>query len=189
MLRQIRHGRIRWVVIFVGFIAILLLASLLMASVGSVGSSYLYDTFAVERPGGAVSFTGRAWDVYMFSSTLVFLSCLLAAFFLGSVVVGRMVLAFPGLNGAVSGAAVMAAAWVWLLGGAIPFLLRPINDPGDVYTRAENLQMFLLWMVVLCVISPLGILAGYLGGRLGGRLRRRPARSSADAPTPGRFIR
>ncbi len=175
MLRRIRHGRIRWVVIPMGFIATLLLASLLVATVGSVGGSYLYDTLAVQRPGGADSFTGRAWNVYMFSSTLVLLSCLLVAFFLGSAVVGRMVLAFPGLNGAVSGAAVAVAGWVWLLTSAIPPLLRPINDPGDVYTRAENLQMFLLWIVAFCIISPLGILASYLGGRLGGRLRRRDA--------------
>ena len=45
---------------------------------------YLYDLFAVERAGGAVSFTGGVWNSYMALSTALMLGALPVSFLLGA---------------------------------------------------------------------------------------------------------
>lgn len=165
--------RVEWVGVLLGGAATVLVVLLLEVFVVSPISSYLYGVFAVERPGGATSFTGRAWNTYVALSTSLVLVALPLAFFAGGLVVGRLVSSFPGLNGVAGAAGVVAAGFAWLLATALPGILDPINNPGDVYTRSENLQMFLIWGTAFCAVSPFVVLAGFLGGRLGGQLKNR----------------
>ena len=146
-----------------GVAATLVVLSLLFGVVG-------LPLYPRGQPEGAVP-TGLAWYVFcdvqpVDSSVLLFL-----AFFLGNLVVGVVAPSSPGLNGAVSAVGVVALAFAWLLATVLPGLLRPISSPGDVYTRTENLQMFLIYAVALCFVLPFAALAGFLGGRLGRRLR------------------
>ena len=130
---------------------------------------YLYDLFAVERAGGAVSFTGRAWNSYMVLSTSLMLGALPVSFFVGGVSAGVMARSRPGFSGLASAIAVVVIGFVWLLATALPGLMDPISNPGEVYTRSENLQMLFLWGTAFCAVSPFALLAGYLGGKVGGR--------------------
>jgi hypothetical protein len=93
------------------------------------------------------------------------------AFFLGGLPVGVMARSYHGLNGVLSSTFVVVVGFVWLLATFLPGLLNPISNPGEVYTRSENLQMLLIYATAFGAVSPFGLLAGYLGGRLGGRLR------------------
>jgi hypothetical protein len=129
---------------------------------------YLYDLFAVERAGGAVSFTEGAWDGYVALSTALVLRALPVSFLLGGVSVGVMARSHPGVNGLASAAVVVAIGFAWLLATALPGLMNPISNPGEVYARSENLQMLFLWGAAFCIVSPLALLAGYLGGMVGG---------------------
>lgn len=129
---------------------------------------YLYDLFAVERAGGAASFTGGAWNTYMVLSTSLMLGALPVSFLLGGVSAGVVARSQPGISGLISAVAVVALGFAWLLATALPGLMDPISNPGEVYTRSENLQMLFLWGTAFCGVSPFALLAGYLGGRLGG---------------------
>ena len=53
----------------------------------------------------------------------------------------------------------------------MPWIWEPISNPGEDYTRSENLGNLLELSVVFCVVSPFAALAGFLSGRSGGRLR------------------
>jgi hypothetical protein len=103
----------------------------------------------------------------------------LLAFFLGGLLVGGVVTAFPGLNGAVSSAIAALGGFAWYTGPLVPWIWETISNPGAVYTRSENLNNLLELSVVFCVALPFAVLAGYLGGKLGGRLRNRIATGSA----------
>ena len=73
----------------VGVAVTVLLVPLLETIVIPPINSYLYDLFAVERSGGAVSFTGVAWNRYMALSTALMLGALPVSFLLGGRVGGR----------------------------------------------------------------------------------------------------
>ncbi len=130
---------------------------------------YLYDLSAVERAGGAVSFTGGAWNTYMVLSTSLMLGALPVSFLLGGVSAGMVARSRPGISGLASAVVVVALGFALLLATALPWLMEPISNPGDVYTRSENLQMLFLWGTAFCAVSPFALLVGYLGGRVGGR--------------------
>ena len=53
----------------------------------------------------------------------------------------------------------------------MPWTWEPTSNPAAVYTRSEDRNNLLELSVVLCVVLPFVILAGYLEGKLGGRLR------------------
>lgn len=101
------------------------------------------------------------------SSGLFHLTAALFAAFCGGVVAGGSDRAYPGVRGAASA---MTAALAVLLLLAAPLLLwmwDPVENPGEAYTRSETLSNLLVVGVVLCVVSPFAVLAGYLGGRFG----------------------
>lgn len=163
--------RIRCWNVMLGIWATILFAVLLTAFVASPINSHLYGVFQVERPGGAGSFTGRAWDTYVLFSTSLQVFAMLLALFLGGIVVGGSGSSSPGLNGATTAALLVAIVLACLLGSALVSLLDPVDNPGEVYTQAENLQMSLVFVTASCVILPFATLVGYIGGTLGGRLR------------------
>jgi hypothetical protein len=134
--------------------------------VGSVIDPYLYDLFAVEKPGGVTSFTGKVWNNYITLSSVLYLAVLPVAVLVGGLVVGRVVRSAPGLNGVVSTLVVMVAGLVWFLATVLPTVLDLISDP-----RSEDLGNLFVLVVAVCVDFPLVVLASYVGGRLGGYLR------------------
>ena len=170
---HIRRGRIWWTGIGVGVAAAMLFVWLLVGLVFSVIFPFLHGIFAVERPGGVTSFSGRNAALYDILSLLSLLSTFPLALFLGSLVVGGVVRSSPGLNGAVSGAVVAAVGLAWSSANTIAILLDPVSD-----TPLDDAEKFLVLTIGLCVATPIAILAGYLGGRLGGRLRGRAATRS-----------
>ncbi|QIN82522.1 hypothetical protein GBA63_07620 [Rubrobacter tropicus] len=153
----------------VGVAVTTLLALLLETIVLPPINLFMYDLFAVERAGGAVSFTGDAWNAYMVLSTSLMLGALPVSFLLGGVSAGVVARSRPAINGLTSAAVVVALGFAWLLATALPSLMDPISNPGEVYTRSENLQMLFLWGTAFCAVTPFALLAGYLGGRFGGR--------------------
>ena len=112
------------------------------------------------------SFSGRNSILYDVLSGLALLSALPLALFLGGLVVGGLVRSSPGLNGALSGAVVVAIGLAWSSANTLALLLNTMSD-----TPFDDAEKFLIVTAAICVISPGAILAGYLGGRLGGRLR------------------
>ena len=156
-------GRIRWVGVLCGGVATFAAFFLLFVVLGS-------RVFVPLYPEGALP-TGLAWYLHLAVATLLPLTFLLAAFFAGSIVVGRLVATSPGLNGSVCAALVSGGGFACLAGPLIPWVWRPISNPGEVYTRSENLGNLIEVSVVFCGAFPLIVLAGYLGGRFGGRFR------------------
>ena len=174
MLSHIRRGRIWWTGIGVGVAAAMLFVWLLVGLVFSVIFPFLHGIFAVERPGGVTSFSGRNAALYDILSLLSLLFTFPLALFLGSLVVGGVVRSSPGLNGAVSGAVIAAVGLAWSSANTIALLSDTTSD-----TPFDDAEKFLMVAVALCIFSPIAILAGYLGGKLGGKLRSRTVARSA----------
>ena len=169
---------VRWTGMVVGVVATMLFARLLVALVDSAIIPYLHGIFAVERPGGVTSFSGRNAALYDALSGLSLLSVFPLALFRGGLVVGAVVRSSPGLNGALSGAVVAAVGLAWWSANAIALFLNTTSDTTSD-TPFDDAEKFLIVTVALCVFSPIAILAGYLGGKLGGRLRSRAVLGSA----------
>ena len=55
-------SRIGWLGVMAGVAVTIPLVLALTILVGSVIDPYLYDLFAVEKPGGVTSFTGKSWN-------------------------------------------------------------------------------------------------------------------------------
>ncbi len=81
--------------------------------------------------------------------------------------VGVAVRSSPGLNGAVSGAVVVAVELAWASANTLVLILNPVSD-----TPLDDAEKFLIVTVALCVVSPIAVFMGFLGGRVGGHLRR-----------------
>ena len=58
-----------------------------------------------------------------------------------------------------------------IAGPLVPWIWGPISNPGEVYTRSENVGNLIVVSVVFCGILPFIALAGFFEGRLGRRLR------------------
>jgi hypothetical protein len=155
--------RIGWPGVMAGVAVTIPLVLGLAILVGSVIDPYLYDLFAVEKPGGVTSFTGKAWNNYMMLSGAFYLAVLPVAVFVGGLVVGMMVRSAPGLNGVVSALVVMLVVLAWFLATVLPTVLDLIGDP-----RSEDLGNLFVMVMAICVDFPLVVLAGYVGERLGG---------------------
>lgn len=165
---------VRWAGVVVGVAAAMLFVWLLVALVYSVIIPYLHGIFAVERPGGVTSFSGRNAALYDTLTLLSLLSTFPLALFLGGLVVGGVVRSSPGLHGALSGAVVAAVGLAWSSTNTIAILLDPVSD-----TPFDDAEKFLVLTVGLCVLSPIAVLVGFLGGKLGGRFRSRVALRAA----------
>ncbi len=169
MVRHVLWGRIRWVKVGVGVVATMLLAYLLTRFVVySVIFPYLYRTYIAEGP-GVNAREDALFNTFTTSSLLI---ALLLAFFIGGLLVGGLVAAFPGLNGAVSAATAAVGCFAWYAGPLVPWIWEPISHPGEVYTRAENISNLLGLSVLFCAVFPFAVLMSYLGGRLGSRFLR-----------------
>ncbi len=162
-------SRIRWVRVGVGAVATMLLTYLLTRFVVySVIFPYLHRTYIAEGPG----VNAREDALFNTFSTGSLLIALLLAFFIGGLLVGGLVAASPGLNGAVSAATAAVGCFAWYAGPLVPGIWEPISHPGEVYTRAENISNLLVLSVLFCAVSPFAVLMSYLGGRLGSRFLR-----------------
>ena len=161
--------RIRWVGLVVGIAAMFLFTLLLNYSVFVMIHPYLYDTYIAEGAG----VTAREDALFNALTGLSNLIATLLAFLLGGLVVGVLASAFAGLNGALSAAVAAFGGFALLVGPIVPWIWEPISNPGEVYTRADNLNNLLELSVIFCAVLPFVVLAGYVGGRLGARLRNR----------------
>lgn len=173
MLRRVPWGRIRWARIVVGVAATMLFEYLLARYlVFSMIFPYLNGIF--EGSGGLAK-TGTNAAIYDALSLLSLLSAFPLALFLGGLVVGLVARSSPGLNGAASGAVVVAVELAWASANTLALLLNQASG-----TPLDDAEKFLIVTVGLCVVSPIAVLMGFLGGRLGGRLRSRVAPGSAS---------
>lgn len=170
-------GRIRWVAMVAGIAVAGPLAFLFTILVFSVVDSRLYGAFIAEGA-GTTAREQTLFDVFSGASHLV---AVLLAFFLGGLLAGRIASSFPGSNGAVSAGLGAAAVFAYVVGPLIPWIWEPISNPGEAYTRSDNLNSLLEFGVVFCVALPFVVLSGYLGGLLGGRLRGRSATRETDS--------
>jgi hypothetical protein len=127
--------------------------------------------FPVYLPEGVELPIGLAWYVHVVRVTLPPLASLLLTFFLGGLVVGVVVSAFAGLNGALSAATAAFGAFAWFVRHLLPWLWEPMSDHGEVYVLNEGLGTLIALTAIFCLVLPLIVLTGYLGARVGGRLR------------------
>ena len=151
--------------------ATLALALGLNLFVFAVIDSRLYDAFIAEGAGT----TAREQATFDGISDASHLAAVLLAPFLGGLLVGRVIAASPGTNAAVGAAVGAAVAAVGIfavvMGPLVPWIWEPISNPGEAYTRSENVGNLFVVSAVFCGILPFIALAGFFGGRLGQRLR------------------
>jgi hypothetical protein len=162
MLRQVR-----WVGILLGIAATPPLSLGFNIFVSSVIDSRLYRANIAEGAG----VTAREDAMYNTFSNASHLIAILLAPFLAGLLVGMLVAAFPGTNAAIGAAVSAVGIFAWFVGPLVPWIWEPISNPGEVYTRSENLGNLLEVSVIFFLVLPFIALAGYFGGKLGGRLR------------------
>jgi hypothetical protein len=159
--------QLRWVGVFLGAAVTTPLTLGLTLFVFSVVDSRLYRAFIAEGAGT----TAREQALFDGLSGASHLAAVLLAPFLGGLLVGRVIAASPGTNAAVGAAVAAVGVFAWFVGPVVPWIWEPISNPGEAYTRSDNVNNLIVVSAVFCGIVPFIILAGYLGGRLGGRLR------------------
>lgn len=169
--------RIRWVGVLLGVAVMTPLALGLTLFVFSVIDSRLYRAFIAEGAGT----TAREQALFDGLSGASHLAAGLLAPFLGGLLGGRVTAASPGTNAATGAAVAAFGIFAWFVGPLVPWIWEPISNPGEAYTRSDNVNNLLVVSVVFCGILPFVVLAGYLGGELNARLRDRPA---ATRPWP-----
>lgn len=173
--------RIRWVGVIAGAALTSLLLLLLIAFVKWVMFPYVEGTTTEFIPGIGHTFTSaKQWELYQTLTKLSFLSALLlslVAFFVGALVVGMVAPSSPELNGVLASIIVVTAALAWLLSSTVPEIL---TSSVESYTFGDNAAFLGRWGVVLWVVSPFAMVAGYFGAQLGRRLRSRAAPRSAS---------
>jgi hypothetical protein len=143
------------------------LTVLLLILVLIFGSRY----FPNPAPEG-VLLVGPAHQLRVLASVLVPLACALLACFAGGMVAGRLAPDSPGLNGASGTALGFLGGFVWFVWGLVPSVFVRPSNPGEVFTRSDNVGTLIFLTAVFCAVLPLVALGGFFGGRLGGRARR-----------------
>lgn len=162
---------IRWVGVVLGVAAMTPLALGFNGFVFSVIDSRLYRAFIAEGAG----VTARENALFTALSGVSHLVAVLLASFLGGLLVGRLIAAFPGTNAAIAALVAAVGVFAWFVWPLVPWIWEPISNPAEVYTRSDNVNTLFEASVVFCVILPFIVLAGYLGGKWGGHLHERPA--------------
>ncbi len=69
------------------------------------------------------------------------------------------------MNGAVSAALTALGGFAWFLGSVVRWIWEPISNPGEVYTRSENLGDLLALSAIFCAVLPFVALVRYLGAK------------------------
>lgn len=156
-----RHPRL--VSVTVGAAITLLLLFLILV----FGSRF----FPNPMPEG-VLLAGPAHWLRVAASALVPLACLLFAGFVGGLVAGKFVRDSPGFNGALGTALGFFGGFLWFTWGLVPWVFVKPSNPGEVFTRSDNVGTLIFLTTVFCAVLPLVALGGFFGGRLGGRPRR-----------------
>ncbi len=154
--------RVRWTAVVVGIALTLLFLFLILV----LGSRF----FPNPTPEGVVP-QGPARYIRLAFSVLVPLFCLLTACTLGGLAAGALSTASPGLNGAVGATLALVGAFLWLTWGIVPWVFVTPSNPGEVFTKSDNIGTLIVLTLAFCAVLPLGVAAGFVGGRLGGRLR------------------
>lgn len=173
-------SRIRWAGVALGAATTGVLAGTLLAFISLVLEPYLGTIIGTAPADGGTSVTVTEERVHgLLVGTSVVLAVLLA-FFVGGLVAGRFAPLRAGLNGAVMGALIVVVPLAGLLVGIVTSALEPIENPGDVSARSENLRMLVAALVVCSGISPVFVLAGFLGGRIGRRPGGSPFREAGQ---------
>ncbi|MGF1473582.1 MAG: hypothetical protein ACFB50_17815 [Rubrobacteraceae bacterium] len=162
-------GSIRWTGTALGASATGVLGFLFLALASLVLDPFVSSITGTAPVDGVTSITAAEERVRGLLTGAFVISSLLLCFFIGGLVAGRCAISHAGLNGAVVGIVILAVPFLSLLVGLGLVLLEPVRNPGDVYTRAENIGMLGAALVVYSVISPVMVLSGFLGGRVGGR--------------------
>lgn len=164
--------RIRLIAVIPGALITLALLWPFLAFTGLVLDPLFAELTGTAPVNGVTSVTMREERLDGILSGFSFVSALLLASFIGGLLTGGLASSFSGFNGATSAAMIPAGAFARLMIVMIPSIFEPINNPGDVYTRSENLGNMAAMSVAFCVLLPILILAGYLGGGIGDRLLR-----------------
>jgi hypothetical protein len=73
----------------------------------------------------------------------------------------------------VSAALTAFGGFAWFVGPVVPWIWEPINNPGEPYSRSENLDDVLVLGAIFCAALPLVVLASYLNAKAGERQRDR----------------
>jgi hypothetical protein len=120
-----------------------------------------------------VLLVGPAHQLRVAASVLVPLACLLLACLAGGFVAGRLAPDSPGVNGAVGTALGCLGGFVWFVWGLVPSVFVRPSNPGEVFTRSDNVGTLIFLTGAFCIAMPFVALGGFFGGRLGGRPRRR----------------
>lgn len=158
---------IGWVRVLASGAATVALALGLNLFVFAVVDSLLYDTFIAEGAGT----TAREQALFDGLSGASHLAAVLLAPFLGGLVVGRVIAASPGTDAAVGATVAAVGVFAVVAGPLVPWIWEPISNPGEAYTRSENVGNLIVVSVVFCGVLPFIALTGFFGGRLGRRLR------------------
>ncbi len=79
----------------------------------------------------------------------------------------------PGFNGMVSAALTAFGGFAWFVGPVVRWIWEPITNPGELYSRSENLNDVLVLSAIFCATLPLVVLASYLNAEAGERQRDR----------------
>lgn len=119
-----------------------------------------------------VLLAGPAHWLRVAASVLVPLACLLLACFAAGLVAGRLAHGSPGINGALGTVLGFFGGFVWFVWGLVPWVFVKPSNPGEVFTRSDNVGTLVFLTTVFCIVLPLVALGGFFGGRLGRRLQR-----------------
>ncbi len=119
-----------------------LLALGLTLFVFSVIDSRLYRAFIAEGAGT----TAREQALFDGLSGASHLAAGLLAPFPGGLLGGRVTAASSGTNAATGAAVAAFGIFAWSVGSfLVPWIWEPISNPGEAYTRSDNVNNLLSW--------------------------------------------
>jgi predicted permease len=119
-----------------------------------------------------VLLVGPAHQLCVAASVLVPVAYLLLACFAGGLAAGRLVPDSPGANGALGPTLGFLGGFVWFVWSLVPWVFVKPSNPGEVFTRSDNVGTLIFLTAAFCTALPFVALGGFFGGRLGGRPRR-----------------
>jgi hypothetical protein len=116
-----------------------------------------------------VLLAGPAHYLRVATSVLVSLTCVVSVCFIGGYVAGWLSSGSPGINGALCTGLAFFGGFAWFIWSLVPWVFVEPSNPGEVFTRSDNVGALMFLSTAFCVALPFVALAGLLGGRLGER--------------------